>query len=358
MIKSACLTRMLFLGCILSLLAVNACRHPAVMPPADNVTRIAFGSCMKQDQPQPIWQTILAAEPDMFLFIGDNIYGDTTDMDVMRAKYNILGNNPDFQAFRQKVPIMATWDDHDYGQNDAGENYPMKEESKQVFLEFFEEPAGSERWNHPGVYTSRIIGKPGKRVQLILLDTRTFRSSPLPKRGRLKGGVGPGPYTAIDDTSTTLLGETQWQWLEEQLQKKAEVRIIASSIQVLAEGHGWEGWLHFPHEQDRLFELIESTRASGVLFISGDRHLCELSVYKAGPYPLYDLTSSGMNNQARWSLYTTNPYRTGKGSRENSFGLIDIIWHKHDTVIRLSAINKQGRPIISRTIKLSNLRPR
>jgi alkaline phosphatase D len=309
---------------------------------------------MKPNRPQTIWNTIARQRPELFLFIGDNIYGDTEDMDVMRRKYQALADNPDFAAFRKAVPIMATWDDHDYGKNDAGEEYPMKEESKKVFLEFFEEGEKSSRWDHPGVYHSEILGSGNQSIQIILLDTRSFRT-PLVKKER--GKSLPGLYQPNPDKDARMLGEEQWTWLEGELRKPAALRIIASSVQVIAEEHGWEGWTNFPYERQRLFDLIESTRANGVIFISGDRHLCELSRWDKGPYPLYDLTSSGMNSEERWPPDDSNPFRVGKGSRRNNFGLIDVNWSKPDPQVHLHVLGKNGDALISEQFPLSRLSP-
>jgi hypothetical protein len=70
---------------------------------------------------------------------------------------------------------IATWDDHDYGVNDGGKEYPKKEESKKIFLDFFKEPDTSSRWKHKGIYTSYYYGEAGKKLQVIVLDCRTFR---------------------------------------------------------------------------------------------------------------------------------------------------------------------------------------
>jgi len=69
--------------------------------------RIAFGSCARQDKPQPIWDAVLASEPDLFVFLGDNIYGDTRDPTVLRAKYAQLAAQPGFKRLRERVPVLA-----------------------------------------------------------------------------------------------------------------------------------------------------------------------------------------------------------------------------------------------------------
>ena len=119
-----------------------------------------------------------------------------------------------------------------------------------------------------------------------------------------------GSYVPQDDPHVTMLGEEQWSWLEQQLRVPAELRILASSIQCVAEASGQETWSNLPHERQRLFDLIERTRAEGVVIISGDRHWAELSVLKdPRRYPIYDLTSSSFN-QLHVGIPTPNKYRS------------------------------------------------
>src|SRR5437879_10728615 len=102
----------------------------AAGPDKKPLSRIAFGSCAHQDRPQPIWAPIVATRPELFLFIGDTIYADTEDIKVMRAKYAKLAAEPGYQKLLKTCPVLATWDDHDYGGNDAGAEYPKKRESQ------------------------------------------------------------------------------------------------------------------------------------------------------------------------------------------------------------------------------------
>ena len=292
------MTKRLLAGWVAVGLAVLATSAHAAEPV---VSRVAFGSCAKENQPQPIWGAVVETKPQAFLFIGDNIYGDTVDMSVLRAKYRQLGEQPGYRKLKSTCPVLATWDDHDFGADDSGAEYPMKHQSQQVFLDFFEAPADDPRRSREGVYSARVFGPEGKRVQVILLDTRYFRS-PL-KKGYQPGEPGEGRrgrYLPNDDPSTTILGDAQWKWLESQLKTPADLRIIASSVQVVANDHAWESWANFPHERERLLRLIRDTRANGVIFLSGDRHLAEISRLPADApngvgYPIYDITSSSLN---------------------------------------------------------------
>src|SRR5262245_59407345 len=172
------------------------------------LSRIVFGSCADQERKLPIWEAIVAAKPELFLFIGDNIYADTTDMKVMKEKYDKLGAMPGYQKLLKTCPLMAVWDDHDFGKNDAGEEYRKKKESQQLFLEFFKEPKDSPRWKQEGLYEARVVGPPEQSIQIIMLDTRYFRSA-LKKR---KFVPGQGSYIPNTDPAATILGKNQWQW--------------------------------------------------------------------------------------------------------------------------------------------------
>ncbi len=318
--------------------------------------RIAFGSCAHQDKPQPIWRAIVDSQPELFLFIGDTVYADTQDMAVMKAKYQKLADHPGWQALKKTCPVLGTWDDHDLGGNDVGGDYPKKKESQQIFLDFFGEPADSPRRQQDGVYQAKLFGPPGKRVQVILLDTRYHRS-PLKKRDKV--APDEGPYVPTDDPKATFLGETQWRWLEEQLKEPAQLRILASSIQVIAEDHGWEKWMNIPHERERLFKLLKETKASGVIIISGDRHLAELSEMDAGVgYPLYDLTSSGLNQaSSRWRPVEVNRHRVGTMPFGNNFGLITVDWDRADPRVSLQVRDEDGDVTLQQKFPLSVLQP-
>jgi len=333
------------------------------------LSKIAFGSCAKQDQPQPIWEAIVETRPQLFVFLGDNIYGDTQDMEVMRAKYKLLDDQPGFRRLKEICPVVGTWDDHDLGANDAGAEYPRKKESQQVFLDFFGVPKDDPRRTQEGVYSAHVYGPVGKRVHIILLDARYFRS-PL-KSGFKPGEPGEGSrgiYVPNNDPDATVLGETQWKWLAEQLKVPAELRIIGSGVQVVADEHGSEMWGNFPRERLRLLRLIRETKADGVVIISGDRHLSEISRLAAdrpeGPgYPLFDVTSSSLNapsgNFTKAGVRYANEinsYRVGLTYFDVNFGTIQIDWDQPDPVVRLQVRDEKGGVVMQQRQALSQLR--
>ncbi len=318
------------------------------------VRAVAFGSCLDQDKPAPILRSVQAANPDLVLLLGDNIYADTLDMGKMRADYQTLADAPDFARLRSTVPILATWDDHDYGANDAGAEFPARESSKEEFLRFFGSEEGDPRRTHAGIYDARTFGPEGRRTQVILLDTRTFRGPLTPRVA-----PGPGRWAPNPDPQAELLGEAQWEWLEKQLRTPAQLRLLVSSIQVISAEHGWETWGNFPDERQRLFDLIRSTRAEGVLILSGDRHMAEISVLD-GPewsgYDLYDVTSSSFNRPGGGSTEEPNRHRRGQVFQDPNFGWIEIDWEVVGRPLTLEILDTGGESVSALRIALSDLR--
>jgi len=318
----------------LFLISQCSCSTIKDAPETKNETtlKIAFGSCASQDDPLLILDDAAEHQPDAFIFLGDNIYGDTDDMQVLRQKYQALGSKAPYQQLKKKTEIIATWDDHDYGRNDAGKHYPHKEASKQVFLEFFEEPKDSSRYEHEGIYHSVYLTTGDKTVQIILLDGRTFRDDLLERENqenKPERYFYDLDYVRHTDSNKTLLGEEQWTWLEEELNKPADCRILASGTQFGIEYNGYEAWANFPHEQERLVQLIKKTQANHMVIISGDVHYAEISKFEHEDcYPLYDITSSGLTKT--WKFATPNKNRIEGPVMDNNFGLLTINFSNQD----------------------------
>lgn len=314
------------------------------LPTQTTLTRITFGSCADAYKPQPLWEDILKVKPQLFLFLGDNVYADklngehipfANDTSFSKA-YKALNQNPDFSKFRKNIPILATWDDHDYGLDDGGYDNPNISLAKKYFLNFFGANHYPNIQAHKGVYSSRIIGPEGKKVQIIFLDTRTFRS----KLTHAKPGNPEGyqRYRPSFDPNQRMLGEKQWQWLKQQLKKPAQIRIIASSIQFLAENHGYERWGNLPREKARFFDLLKQTKANGVIIISGDRHQGGI-YHKVGktPYPIYEITASSINKAIPHPTPEMDNTQLGNLIREPNFGFIEIDWKHRAVVISVSS---------------------
>jgi alkaline phosphatase D len=240
------------------------------------------------------------------------------------------------------------WDDHDFGRNDGGADFPYKAEAKDLFLEFWGVPADDPRRTREGIYHAATFGPEGRRVQIILLDTRTFRS---PLRRAAAPGPLPGPYAPDPDPGKTMLGAAQWAWLRAQLLQPAAVRLIVSSVQVLADGHNFERWGNLPTERTRLLELVGEIRASPVIFLSGDRHVGALYRLAGATGDLYELTASGINMTWGANRDAAGEPRLGAVYGAENFGTIDIDWWAGE--VRLAVRSMNGEPARTVTVPLA-----
>eukprot|EP01043_Picozoa_sp_COSAG02_P021894 COSAG02_NODE_1123_length_14441_cov_28.984521_13_plen_294_part_00 len=154
--------------------------------PTTQMGRIAFGSCANQAVPQPFWDTLNSFSPQLYIMGGDNVYGDClgrysetpdADCDELGVAYRALDGHPSFRGIKGSLPMVATWDDHDGGLNDRGAEFPYQEEAKAHFMNFFSLTGTDDPRNtRAGVYHSYSYGPPGRVVQIVLLDCRSFRS--------------------------------------------------------------------------------------------------------------------------------------------------------------------------------------
>jgi alkaline phosphatase D len=323
-------------------------------------TTILFGSCSHQDKPMPIFEAILKEQADAFIFLGDNIYGDTQDMQILKDMYEKLGNQPSIQQLRASMPVFAIWDDHDYGENDAGREYSFKAESKEIMLDFWGVPDNSpRRARKDGIYGSYVIGSSDQSIRIILPDLRYSRD-PISSVGTVgylatRKPIDMGPYKKSEGS---MLADAQWLWLEAELQKPEKIKIIGSSLQLLANFTGWEAWANYPDRQ-RLFGLIKKHKSNGVFIISGDTHWGEISKVEANAednldYPLWDVTSSGLTEE--WKQVSPNEHRVFAYTDEVNYGFLTITWAKEPS-LHFGLKDIKGDIVMDKRISLLSISP-
>lgn len=317
----------------------------AAFPASDAVlSTILIGSCLDEEKgASAAMMSIAGEDADLFLMVGDNVYGDRdgrsyvnnqTDLDELRESFSDLAARADFQAVRAAHPMMVAWDDHDYGANDSGKEFPFRglaERVHEVFWGLEDEDVG--QW--PGTYYARSFGPEGQRVQVIMLDTRFFRSALTPTDAwgaKGKERYLPAPAGSMQD----MLGAAQWTWLENQLQQPADIRLIASSIQVMPTVHGWEAWSALPDERQRLFDLVKKTEATGVVFLSGDRHTS--FIYEEDgvlPYAAHELTASSLNVAFATESEELDARQVGAGYAPENYGAVEIDWEARTIALKV-----------------------
>ena len=312
------------------------------------ILTLGFGSCLHQDRSMAILKTIEKKELDLFMFIGDNVYGDQEDgeLDKLIRTYKQQYNN--LENFLKNVSTEFIWDDHDFGINDGGSNYRYKDRAKELFLETWKIPSNDPRRLRDGLYFDKMIKKNGLKVHLIFLDNRSFKSEwkltdEFNKEGKER-------YVKDFDPEKTLLGKKQWQWLKDKLNEDSDIKIILSSLQILSLGHGWESWDKLPLERERLFNLIDESNVSNLFILSGDRHRGGFYRFKTNDNnDIYEFTSSSLNLPIPFNTEEKGPLRIGSTYRKANFGVVRIF---EDKVVMELTSNK-GKVVNSLSIEIN-----
>jgi len=294
--------------------------------------RLAFGSCAKDDE-QPVFGPITDWDPDLFLFLGDNHYGNTAELSDLRQFYRWAHERPLRAELLTGTSVLATWDDHDYAGNNTDGTAPGKDTALRVFQEYWANPsAGTEEV--PGIFFRQAWGD----VELFVVDDRYWRG--------LDG---------------TMLGEAQQRWLLDALQSSpASFKLVASGSQFTPYGSS-DSWAAFPEAWDALRQGLVERSIGGVVLLSGDIHRFELRSLEPAPggWPLYEITSS--------SLAYPTPTTCGSDSSEpdrllclggiRGFVGLDIDTAAADPTLDVSFFDEDGASQASFRITRSELGP-
>lgn len=291
------------------------------------ITTLAFGSCNRQNLPQPLWKPILADQPDLWIWMGDNIYGDSPIMDTLKAKYDRQNSVADYQTLKSQTKVIGIWDDHDYGINDGGKFFAQKKASRDLMFDFLGVPGNAPERSHEGAYSSHLYGKGEDLVKVILLDARYFRDT-LERINRV--------YQINENGE--VLGDAQWNWLENELKNSpAKVNLIVSGIQMLPTEHAYEKWANFPKEREKLLDLIAKSGAKTPILLSGDRHIAEVMKLTDSRFPegIYEITSSGLTHTWNTLSEEKNSYRVSDLIAKLNYGLATFDWKKGEVTFHV-----------------------
>jgi len=309
-------------------------------PPGPARFTVAFGSCARvQDDPrQAIWNGVSRWEPDLFFWLGDNIYGDSLNPEVLAAEYRRQRFVPGFQQLGRSVPQLATWDDHDFGLDNYDRTNPIKSHAQRLFEHYWANPA-SGTGDGEGIHFRYHYGG----VDFFFLDGRFWRSE----------------NTAPDGPGKTMLGQAQLDWLRRALQRsKAPFKVlICGSNWALGEGTNDDIWAGFIHERNALFEFIRRQGIGGVVLLAGNTHFPYASCAPwstHGGYDFYDLTSSALaqtvTKEMPLPVDPSAPIAPDRFVRPpllniNNAGILEFDLTAEDPELRFNVIDVRGRTL-------------
>jgi hypothetical protein len=291
------------------------------------VTTFAVGADLKWGlDPFDIFRQIVEHDPDLMLYLGDQIYADepVAIADAPKAferKYRENWGEVWLRPFLGRVPGLMLWDDHEIFDNwDQGtaDPYPSARAAYDAYQGSHNPPPRTPG----GVNFEAHSGD----AALYFLDTRTFRS----------------PEAAPDDASKTMLGEAQKADLELWLlSSTARFKFIVSTV--MWNDHGTTGndsWAGYTTERQEIFEFIRAHHLCGVLLLSGDQHWT--GVFRLGdvaPHYLYELSPTPLGNSVRNQTTDIAPDILFTYDSNKVFGLVTadsrtepatVSWEIHD----------------------------
>lgn len=312
---------------------------------------IAVGSCLyvndtAYDRPGKPYgseyqmvDVITKQKPDAMLWIGDNTYTREPDWNSRTGvlhRYTHTRSMPQLQPLMASTHNYATWDDHDYGPNDADRSYWGKAMTSEVFDAFF--PMLNTALAGPGSKVSTFFWGD---AQFFLLDDRWFRAPNDDK-----------------DPNRDYFGAAQLQWLKDALiSSRAKFKIIASGGQLISPAAVYENYAIYPTEQKRFIQILQESGASGILLLSGDRHHTELmKLERTGTYPIYEVTTSPLTAGVA-NPKEENALRVpGTLVSAHNAAFLNFSGPKDDRKLTITIIKVDGTVAWTREIKASELK--
>ena len=306
------------------------------------------GSCSYFNQPEydrpgtpygkdaSIFNTMAKEKAAFMLWLGDAWY--TREVDYYsdwglwyRASHDRAV--PALQGFLKAMPQLATWDDHDYGPNDIGKNYILKETSRKVFNSYFCNPSSGE--NGQGIYTMTSWGD----ADIFLTDDRWWRSA----------DAMPDSVNGKPNPEKKMLGDQQMEWLKNSLLfSTATFKIITVGSQVLNPVSPFDKWRDFPIEYQELMDFLTQHKINGVVFLTGDRHHSEIiKVDRPGAYPLYDVTVSPLTSGTHvfGDAEKNNPYRVFGLDQKQNYGRFSFTGTRGNRKLTVAFLGIQGEKL-------------
>ena len=279
-----------------------------------------------------ILKSIYKDNPDFMIWLGDNTYLREADWDSKSGVYHRYEHTRHLQELQ---PLLANthhyaiWDDHDYGPNDSDYTYSGKAWTKSAFNDY---------WANPNFYQENINGITNfftwNDADFFLLDNRWYKSPP--------------------SISGSILGENQLKWFTDALRySKAKYKFVCIGGQFLNSVSEFENYANYADERNSIIDVINKYKIQGVIFLTGDRHHSEVSLFKtSNGIEIYDITSSPITSGAHPHPNENNEFRiNGSMIGERNYAVIKVSGSKDDRKVYVVFKNVDGMELFKHEIK-------
>jgi len=283
-----------------------------------------------------IFLTMDDFESDFMIWLGDNFYfrpSDYSSSSGISYRYSVSRSKKNLQEFFATTNHYAIWDDHDYGPNNSGKTYFLRDKTRELFLNYWGNKTYGE--NNQGIYSKFSYAD----ADFFLLDNRYFRDETELKESLL--------------AYKTQLGNKQLNWLKNSLAgSKATFKFIVSGGQILNHNAWKESFNYYKKEREEIIDFIEQQKIKGVIFLSGDRHHTEL----IKNYGLYELTCSPLGSAPNLRILETSEKNNKLRVKDTlvlkqNFCRVKISGQKSKRKVEFSVFDRDGRRLWSHSIK-------
>ncbi|MDG1873496.1 MAG: alkaline phosphatase D family protein [Mariniblastus sp.] len=305
------------------------------------VVTAAFVSCVN-DSTDPVWKEMAKHELNLLCLGGDTPYADTGNLADLRQKHRHLLQRPNLADMGRSISVVGTWDDHDFGLNNANgkRDAALKSNTRRALMEYrAHDQFGS---GNEGIFHKTDQGA----LEVFLLDARWYSQT---------------SASPVDANQSTCFGKTQWQWLLENLrQSKAPFKI-------LLQGQIWQDKKNgetddmqtYYAERDALLDFIKTEKISGVVLVGGDIHVSRYLMHpqRVG-YNLHDFIISPGHTSVIPSLNVYHQDLEWSRAKPNQFLVMSADTRKEVPVLTVKFMDKDGKENLVRTLSLDQLTPR
>jgi hypothetical protein len=292
--------------------------------------RVALGSCARNSSNGAVFDEIAAADPLLFLSLGDFHYSnlDSTDPVDFRAAIERQLTTPAQSALYRQVPVAYVWDDHDYGPNDAGADSPTRSAARAAYRQVV--PSYDVAPGDAPIQQAFTIG----RVRFVLTDNRSER------------------------TVDSMLGADQERWLVAELTSAARDHAVVvwgnPSPWVVEADPGSDTWGGWPEQRTRIADALSLAGVDNLVMLSGDAHMVALddgtntdfSTAGSGGFPLLHAAALDRPGSVKGGPYSEGAFPGG-----GQFATMDVVDEGGPVTVTLSGWTWQGRRLVTEELR-------
>jgi phosphodiesterase/alkaline phosphatase D-like protein len=302
------------------------CQFQTFPNPGPASFRFAFAACAETGSSHAVFNTIHEEQPLFYMNVGDFHYSDIkkSDSEKFREAYQKILSSPTQSELYRRVPLIYTWDDHDYAGNNSDATSPARATARAIYQEWVPHYPLVEGHGDVPIYQSFVVG----RVKFLVSDMRSERS---------KAG-------APDNAGKTMMGAKQKAWFKSELlaaRNKYPLIFWINSVPWITPApeitntngempNAKDFWGSYATERREIADFIKQNQIQGLCLLSGDAHMLaaddgtnsDFATAGGAPLPVMQAGPLDRPKSLKGGPYSQGTYLPAKG--EGCYGLVTV----------------------------------